>query len=113
MKKSKTDHPKLNTIMTVYDGKEFKYFHKNFELRLKIKDWDKITYDQFQQAIKSIRNDVNWELRVKEPQKKEGQKKKDWCSKFGGKPERCEKPTYYDYYRCICCSMNPMYNDNL
>jgi len=113
MKKSKTERPKLRAIVEIFDGKEFKYFHHNFELRLKVKDFDRITHKEFQKAVDSISNSVGWELRVKESQKKEGHKKKDWCSKFGGKPKRCEKPTYYDYYRCVCCSMNPMYNDKL
>lgn len=70
MKKDKKEYPKLQTIVTIYDGKEFKYFHHNFELRLKIKNWDKITHKQFQKAVDSISNDVDWELRVKEHQKK-------------------------------------------
>jgi len=67
----KAEQPKLQTIVEIFDGKEFKYFHNNFDLKLKIKNWDKITHEQFQKAVDSISNSVGWELRVKEHQKKE------------------------------------------
>jgi len=71
MKKSKTELPKLQTIVTIYDGKEFKYYHENFVIKLEIKNFDKITHKQFQKAVDSISHDVGWELMVKEHQKKE------------------------------------------
>ncbi len=71
MRRSKTEQPKIQTIVEIFDGEEFKYFHHNFELKLKVKDFDRITHEQFQKAVDSISNSVGWELRVKESQKKE------------------------------------------
>ncbi len=68
MKKAKKKYPKLQTIVEIFDGKEFKYFHNNFDLRLKIKDFDKITHKQFKKAVDSISHSVGWELKMKDHQ---------------------------------------------
>lgn len=61
---------KLQAILEISDDKNFSYLHPNFKLSLEVKNFDEITYEQFKKGVDSIRNSVDWELRIKEHKKK-------------------------------------------